>query len=150
MATKKAQTQEMRKSDFEALAQFRYQLRLFLRFSEDVCQQNGITALQYQLLLQTKGYPGRQWATLTELADRLQSKHHGVVALVSRCEKLGLVRRQDSTEDLRQVEVHLTAQGEVYVDRIARLHRQELSSLPDFIAMPVLFPISKTEGKTGP
>lgn len=138
----------MHKSDFEALAQFRYQLRLFLRFSEDVCQQNGITALQYQLLLQTKGYPGRQWATLTELADRLQSKHHGVVALVSRCEKLGLVRRQDSTADLRQVEVHLTPQGEAYVDRIARLHRQELSSLPDFIAMPVLFPISKVDDET--
>lgn len=148
MATQKTQTPEMHKSDFEALAQFRYQLRLFLRFSEDVCQQNGITALQYQLLLQTKGYPGRQWATLTELADRLQSKHHGVVALVSRCEKLGLVRRQDSTADLRQVEVHLTPQGEAYVDRIARLHRQELSSLPDFIAMPVLFPISKVDDET--
>lgn len=128
----------MRKSDFEALAQFRYQLRLFLRFSEDACQAQGITPLQYQLLLQTKGYPGRQWVTLTELAERLQAKHHGVVALVSRCEALGLVQRKSSTVDLRQVEVHLTAKGERYVEKIAKLHKAELRGLPDFAAMPVL------------
>ena len=135
----------MRKSDYEALAQFRYQLRLFLRFSEDACQTQGITPLQYQLLLQTKGYPGRQWATLTELAERLQAKHHGVVALVSRCEALGLVQRKNSTVDLRQVEVHLTAKGERYVEKIAKLHKAELKALPDFAAMPVLHPISRGE-----
>jgi DNA-binding MarR family transcriptional regulator len=133
----------MRKSNFEALAQFRYRLRLFLRFSEDACQSHGLTALQYQLLLQTKGYPGRQWATLTELAERLQAKHHGVVALVSRCEALGLVQRVPSTQDLRQVEVHLTAKGETLVEKIAKLHKAELRGLPDFAAMPVLHPISK-------
>ncbi len=133
----------MSKSEFEALAQFRYQLRLFLRFSEDACQSNGITPLQYQLLLQTKGYPGRQWATLTELAERLQSKHHGVVALVTRCEALGLVRRQSGTADLREVEVHLTEHGETCVQQLAQLHRAELTSLPDFVAMPVLAPITK-------
>lgn len=133
----------MRKSDFEALAQFRYRLRLFLRFSEDACQSHGLTALQYQLLLQTKGYPGRQWATLTELAERLQAKHHGVVALVSRCEVLGLVKRIPSTQDLRLVEVHLTAKGEACVEKIAKLHKAELRGLPDFAAMPVLEPISK-------
>jgi DNA-binding MarR family transcriptional regulator len=133
----------MRKSNFEALAQFRYRLRLFLRFSEDACQSHGLTALQYQLLLQTKGYPGRQWATLTELAERLQAKHHGVVALVSRCEALGLVQRVPSTQDLRQVEVHLTAKGETLVEKIAKLHQAELRGLPDFAAMPVLHPISK-------
>lgn len=133
----------MRKSEFEALAQFRYRLRLFLRFSEDACQSHGLTALQYQLLLQTKGYPGRQWATLTELAERLQAKHHGVVALVSRCEALGLVQRVPSTQDLRQVEVHLTAKGETCVEKIAKLHKAELRGLPDFAAMPVLHPISK-------
>jgi len=133
----------MRKVDFETLAQFRYRLRLFLRFSEDACQSHGLTTLQYQLLLQTKGYPGRQWATLTELAERLQAKHHGVVALVSRCEALGLVKRKPSTQDLRQVEVHLTAKGETYVEKIAKLHKAELRGLPDFAAMPVLHPISR-------
>ena len=47
-------------------------------------------------MLQVKGFPGRNWATIGELAERLQAKHHGVVALVSRCESLGLVQRQAS------------------------------------------------------
>jgi DNA-binding MarR family transcriptional regulator len=137
-------TPALHKTDFEALAQFRYQLRLFPRFSEDACNAQGITPLQYQLLLQTKGYPGRQWATLTELAERLQAKHHGVVALVTRCEALGLVQRKSSTSDLRQVEIHLTAKGEKQVEKLARLHRAELSTLPDFVAMPVLAPIQRS------
>ena len=40
-------TQAMVKSAFEALAEFRYRLRLFLRFSEDACNASGITPLQY-------------------------------------------------------------------------------------------------------
>jgi DNA-binding MarR family transcriptional regulator len=120
----------MAKRDYEALADFRYQLRRFLRFSEEISQQHGVTPLQYQLLLQLKGYPGRAHATVGELAERLQSKHHGTVALVTRCEELGLVVRRPSQMDLRQVEVHLTAEGERCIAQLARLHRDELDSLP--------------------
>lgn len=119
----------MRKADFEALAEFRYQLRRFLRFSEELSQDNGITPLQYQLMLQLRGFPGRAWATVAELAERLQAKHHGVVALVTRCEALGLVQRRGSPSDLRVVEIHLTDQGRRCIDRLARLHRSELQSL---------------------
>ncbi|RFO97339.1 MarR family transcriptional regulator [Rhodoferax lacus] len=134
-------TEALAKADFEALAEFRYRLRLFLRFSEDACNAQGITPLQYQLLLQTKGFPGRQWASITELAERLQAKHHGVVALVTRCEALGLVQRRASASDSRQVEIHLTAKGEKQLLKLARLHRDELATLPDFVAMPVLAPL---------
>jgi DNA-binding MarR family transcriptional regulator len=119
----------MRKNDFEALAEFRYQLRRFMRFSEEATQAHGITPLQYQLLLQLKGFPGRDWATVAELAERLQAKHHGVVALVSRCELLGLVERHASKSDLRRVEIHLTADGLRVVAGLALLHREELRSL---------------------
>jgi DNA-binding MarR family transcriptional regulator len=115
--------------DYQALAEFRYQLRRFLRFSEELTQANGITPLQYQLMLQIKGYPGRDWASVTELAERLQAKHHGVVALVSRCETLGLVTRQSSADDARRVEIRLTPQGETCIEHLARLHREELESL---------------------
>ncbi len=63
------------------------------------------TPLQYLLLLHIKGYPDRDWATVGELAERLQAHHHGVVALVSRCEALDLVKRMPSETDRRQVEV---------------------------------------------
>lgn len=126
---------KMAKSDYEALAEFRYQLRRFLRFSEELTQAHGITPLQYQLMLQIKGFPQRDWASVTELAERLQAKHHGVVALVSRCEALGLVRRQASADDLRRVEIRLTPQGEQCIEQLARLHREELETLQGYMTL---------------
>lgn len=131
----KAARAPLAKADFEALAEFRYQLRRFLRFSEQATRDSGITPLQYQLMLQVKGFPGRDWATIGELAERLQAKHHGVVALVSRCEALGLVQRRSSESDLRRVEIRLTPAGERCAARLARLHRDELSSLRALLAM---------------
>ena len=128
-------SRRMNKSDYEALAEFRYRLRRFLRFSEEVTQANGITPLQYQLMLQIKGFPKRDWASVTELAERLQARHHGVVALVSRCEALGLVRRQASADDLRRVEIRLTRRGEQCVKQLARVHREELRSLQGFMTL---------------
>jgi DNA-binding MarR family transcriptional regulator len=131
----KVAAKALAKADFEALAEFRYQLRRFLRFSEEATRDSGVTPLQYQLMLQVRGFPGRDWATIGELAERLQAKHHGVVALVSRCEALGLVRRESSATDMRRVEVRLTPEGERCTARLARLHRDELVSLQGLLAM---------------
>lgn len=117
------------KTDFETLSEFRYQLRRFLRFSEEAAQAEGLTPLQYQLLLHIRGFPGRDWASVGELAERLQAQHHGVVALINRCESSGLVERRPAEHDRRQVQVHLTAQGEKSLNRLAHLHRDELESL---------------------
>lgn len=124
------------KHDFEVLADFRYQIRRFVRFSEEVTRQHGVTPLQYLLLLHIKGYPERDWATVGELAQRLQSKQHGVVALISRCEKLGYVVRQRSTEDRRRIEIHLLKSGEEILEKLARLHRTELLSLQGRFVVP--------------
>ncbi len=113
------------KKEFETLSEFRYRLRRFLRFSEQVTRKNGITPLQYLLLLHVKGFPGRNWATVGELAERLQAQHHGVVALISRCEKLGWVERRQGKNDRRAVEIHLTESGERMAAKMAQLHRDE-------------------------
>jgi DNA-binding MarR family transcriptional regulator len=131
-------TNGLNKREFETLSDFRYQLRRFLRFSEEVTRKHGVTHLQYLLLLHVKGYQGREWATVGELAERLQSHHHGVVSLVSRCEKLGLVRRQQGKVDGREVEVHLTSEGEKKVKKLARMHRDELLSLQGIFRVPGL------------
>lgn len=133
---KSVRDRPLAKADFEQLAQFRYQLRRFLRFSEEVTRQRGITTLQYQLLLQLKGFPGREWAGVSELAERLQAHHHGVVALISRCEVMGLVRRRVNAADRRRVEIHLTAKGLRSVTALATQHRNELLSLQDVLHMP--------------
>ncbi len=124
------------KREFESLANFRYQLRRFVRWSEQITQRAGVTNLQYLLMLHVKGFPGRDWATITELAERLQAKHHGVVALVSRCERLGLVVRRPGRSDGREVEVHLTPRGARAVARLAALHRDELLRLQGILAIP--------------
>ncbi|CAH2912098.1 MAG: Transcriptional regulator, MarR family [uncultured Paraburkholderia sp.] len=131
----KERARGLRKADFEQLSEFRYQMRRFERFSEQAAQSEGITPLQY-LLLHIKGYPERDWATVGELAERLQAQHHGVVALVSRCEALNLVRRQPSEIDRRQVEVHIEKAGERVLARLAELHRAELKSLKGAFQVP--------------
>jgi DNA-binding MarR family transcriptional regulator len=117
------------KPDYEQLSNFRYRLRHFMRISEQICQEQGLTPLQYQLLLHVRGFPGRDWASIGELAERLQAKHHGVVALINRCEKLGLVIRQEGRQDRRVVEIHLLPAGEALLERIAGLHQNELQRL---------------------
>lgn len=121
------------KPQLERLSQFRYQLRRFLRFSEDVSQEAGLTVLQYQLLLHTQGMPGREWASIGELAERLQAKPHGVVALVTRCEDAGLVTRRNNKDDGRLVEVHLTASGHKSLQQVALRHQLALTELAQMI-----------------
>ncbi|RYF73367.1 MAG: MarR family transcriptional regulator [Comamonadaceae bacterium] len=123
------------KQRFEALSDFRFRLRSFLRFSEDAAREEGITALQYQLMLHTQGFPDRQWATIGEIAQRLQAQPHGVVALVSRCEEAGLVRRKTSTVDRRQVEVHLLAAGRKKLARLATQHAGQLMELAEAVRL---------------
>ena len=128
----------MTQRQYRALADFRYELRRFLRYSEQVARRHGVTPLQYQLLLQVKGYPGREQATIGQLAERLQAKHHGAVALVSRCEDAGLVARRASEVDRRAVHVELTTKGERLLERLAQLHRNELVAIQGRLSLPDL------------
>ena len=43
--------------NYKAMAEFRYQIRRFLRFSENAARQAGIEPQQHQLLLAVKGLP---------------------------------------------------------------------------------------------
>lgn len=122
------------KPDFERLSDFRHQLRHFLRASELLCKQHGVTPLQYQLLLHVMGFPGRDWATVGELADRLQAHHHGVVALVDRCEALGLIARHYGRNDQRVVEIHLLPKGQRLLERLAAEHASEVQTLASSMA----------------
>ena len=126
---KPAKRARLGKADFERLSRFRHRLRRFLRFSEELCKDWGLTSLQYQLLLHVMGVPGRDWATISELAERLQAHHHGVVALVDRCERLDLLERRPGRADQRVVEIHLLPKGEKLLASIAALHQDELQLL---------------------
>ena len=130
----------LNKKNFETLAQFRYQMRKFERFSELAAMQEGIKPQQYLLMLHIKGMPGREWATVGELAERLQVQAHAAVTLVSRCEALALVERRAHPMDGRQVQVHLRQAGEDLLQRLAGLHRAELKSLHGVFEVPTIEP----------
>jgi DNA-binding MarR family transcriptional regulator len=132
LPTRKSQMAKSRalvRSDFEALAEFRFELRRFLRFSDVAAKSVGLRPLQYQLLLQIKGYPQPLLPTVGELAARLQIAQHATVALVTRCEKAGFVQRVPGQVDRRRVCVKLTTAGQRAVRRVAMLHHNELQSV---------------------
>ena len=124
------------KEDFEALARFRFGIRRYLRFSEETVRSHGLAPQQYQLLLALKGFPGRDWATVRELADRLQLRHHSVVELVNRAQGQGLVERAAHPDDARAVRVLLTQDGEAILARLSALHRDELRRMELALSLP--------------
>jgi len=121
-----------RASHLEALrrlAWFRYRVRCFQRFSEQVARSLDITPQQHQLLLGVAGYTGRGWATISELAEFLQGRHNAVVGLVQRAVERGLVRKIQGEKDRRFVKVHLTRRGSTILDKISRKNIAELRAL---------------------
>ena len=124
------------KQDFEALARFRFGIRRYLRFSEETVRRHGVTPQQYQLMLALKGFPEREWATVRELAERLQLRHHSVVELVDRVQAQGLVERAVHPDDARAVRVLLTPDGEAVLGRLSALHRDELRRMEAVLQLP--------------
>ena len=111
------------------LAQFRYGLRKFVRFSEESARACGITPQQHQLMLGVAGFAEGGKATVTQLAEFLQEKHHSVVGLVERAVHSGLVRREQSTVDRRVVLVSLTEKGEDILWQLSQLHAPQVQTV---------------------
>jgi DNA-binding MarR family transcriptional regulator len=111
------------------LAAFRYQLRKFMRFSESAAREAGITPQQHQLLLGISGFTGSGKATVSELAEFLQERHHSVVGLVGRAVRSGLVRRESDPSDGRVVVLSLTPRGWSILKKLSLDHRDEVSRL---------------------
>lgn len=108
------------------MAEFRYQIRRFLRFSEQAAERAGLEPRQHQLLLAVKGHSGEP--TVGDLAERLQLRHHSVVGLIDRLEERGLVKRSRAEADRRHVRVRLTRKGEALLRKLSLDHRAELRS----------------------
>jgi DNA-binding MarR family transcriptional regulator len=122
-------------SDYQALAEFRYQIRKFLRFSEQAVRETGLEPGQYQLLLAIKGMPEGVRPRIREVANRLQIQHHSAVELVNRLEAGGYVRRERAEDDRREVLLALTAKGERVLGELALHHHNELrSAAPSLVA----------------
>jgi DNA-binding MarR family transcriptional regulator len=115
-------------NDYRALAEFRYQIRCFLRSSEEAARQAGIEPQHHQLMLSLKGRPEGEPPRIAYLAERLQLQHHSAVELVDRLVKKGLIRRTRGAGDRREVHVQLTSRGEDVLERLTMHTRAELQT----------------------
>jgi DNA-binding MarR family transcriptional regulator len=115
-------------ADYRRLAEVRYQVRRFIRFSEEAARAAGIEPQQHQLLLAVKGMPDGRSATIGDVAERLQIQHHSAVELVDRLCDRGLIRRVRAETDRRQVQLHLTESGDAILRDLSRHHLDELQT----------------------
>jgi len=115
-------------SDYQALAEFRYQIRRFLHFSEQAVKKAGLERGQYQLMLAIKGMPSGIRPRIRELAGRMEIRHHSAVELVNRLEAGGFVHRTRAQDDRREVLLALTPKGEKVLAELALHHHDELRS----------------------
>src|SRR5438105_1688922 len=113
--------------DYEALANFRYLLRKFLRFSKDFLKANGnLSPEQYEALLAIRAFTSIGGLTISHLSERLQVKHHSAVNIVDRLAERKLITREVVKADRRRRQVQLTAEGEKLIDELAAVHRKEI------------------------
>jgi DNA-binding MarR family transcriptional regulator len=120
--------------DFQAMAELRYQIRRFLRFSENAAREAGIEPQQQQLLLAVNGLPEGKKPTIGALAERMQLQHHSTVGLIDRLVERGLLIRLRATDDKRQVLIKLSREGEDILRSLALHHLHELRSVgPKFV-----------------
>ena len=113
-------------SDYQALAEFRLQIRKFLRFSEGAVKAAGLERGQYQLMLAIKGMPEDVRPRIRELANRMHIQHHSAVELVNRLEARAYVRRERARDDRREVLLALTPKGERVLEELAMHHHEAL------------------------
>jgi DNA-binding MarR family transcriptional regulator len=116
------------------MAELRYQIRRFLRFSENAARNAGIEPQQHQLLLAIRGLPVQLKPTIGVLAERMQLQHHSTVELIDRLVDRGFVCRLRATDDRRQVLVKLTSEGEDFLKSLSLHHLEELQTVgPKFV-----------------
>jgi DNA-binding MarR family transcriptional regulator len=113
-------------SDYQALAEFRFQIRKFMHFSDQAVEGSGLERGQYQLMLAIKGLPTGTRPRIREIANRMLIQHHSAVELVNRLETGGYVRRERAEGDRREVLVELTQKGERVLAELALHHHEEL------------------------
>jgi DNA-binding MarR family transcriptional regulator len=114
------------RAEYQALAEFRYQLASFLRRRRSAAQDVGIEPQQYELMLAVKGLSPDKKPTIKQIAEQLRLQHHSTVELTTRLVKRGLIRRERSKEDRRSVLLSVTKEGQRAMDQVVQYSLDQL------------------------
>lgn len=120
--------------EYRALAELRYQIRLFLHFSEGEARAAELEPQQHQLLLVLKALAPPSRPTIRSVAERLHIHHNSAVELVQRSVERGLIERRVGGTDRREASLHITLRGERLLRRLSLAHRNELRSAAPALA----------------
>jgi DNA-binding MarR family transcriptional regulator len=129
-----ARSPELKPAHYRGLAEFRYQIRRFVSFSERAARQAGLEPAQHQLLLAIHGLPSSKRPNLVTLAERLctelaECEQHARVLL-----ERGLVRWTANPEDRRERLLALTEPGQAVLRDLTVLHRNQMLAVgPTFV-----------------
>jgi DNA-binding MarR family transcriptional regulator len=116
-------------ADYQRLLTVRSALRRFERWSAEQAAEHGLTASQHQLMLAIRGHDEPQGPTIGQVADYLLTRHHSVVELVDRTERLGLIVRSRDPDDHRAVRLGLARHGALVLESLTGDHLEELERL---------------------
>jgi DNA-binding MarR family transcriptional regulator len=135
--------------NYKLMAEFRYQIRRFLRFSEDTARAAGLEPQQYQLMLALKGMSADVHPRVGEIAERLQIQHHSTVELVDRLARRGLIKRRRSDSDRREVMLELTPRGDKVIQEIGLRHWAEYREMAPHLIVSLKKVIRETHTNNG-
>jgi len=113
----------------QTLADFRFELRSFLQFSEGAALEAGLQPQQHQLLLQVAGAADGTPVTIAYAAHRLGLKHNSTVELVDRSEREDLIERTADRDDKRRAILRLTRKGRQVLQKLSGEHARELNEM---------------------
>lgn len=136
-------------SNYRSLAEFRYQIRLFIADSDETARFAGLEPEQFQLLLAVRGMPQGSSATIQRLASRLLVRHNTAVERIDRLVRMGLLRRAHSRTDHRVVFVELSVRGKRIVEKLAQKRVRELRRNGHELIAALTKVISSARGSTG-
>jgi len=126
MSVPKKPTIEISDFEYSQLAEFRYQIRQFLAFSQKAAEGNGIQPQQHQLLLAVRGAQKYTAPTIAVVAELLQIRHHSAVELVDRCIAGGLLVKSQDHQDRRKMILGITSRGQKILTELSWMHLEEL------------------------
>jgi DNA-binding MarR family transcriptional regulator len=119
---------------YRGLAEFRYQIRRFVSFSEKAAREAGLEPPQHQLLLAIGGLPPPRRANMATLAERMCIDLPACEALAQGVLDRGLVRWTVNQADRREKLLALTDAGQTLLRQLTVLHRNQMLAVgPTFV-----------------